>query len=367
MIPIFRPSITELELEAVTEVMKSGWLGTGQKVQEFEERFAEFVGVRHAVAVNSGTAALHLALKVVGVGMGSNVVVPALTFVATAHAAEYCKATPVFCDVDPNTLCICAKDARAKMNKETDAVVPVHFAGLPSEAVLRFLHDMDLDVIEDCAHACGAAYGDGRKCGSVGRLGCFSFHAVKNMTTGSGGMITTNDTSLVEELRRLRWCGISKDTYARMGKDDSRYGWFYEVHTLGYNFQMTDIQAALGIAQLSRLEEMNAKRRELAERYFDKLGCVDGITLPPRSDGHSWHAFVLRVDRRDEFVGFCVDRGIHVGVHYMPIHLHPYYTQAHRLGTVESLWQSLATIPLFPDMTQEEQDVVVETICEFYG
>ena len=371
-IPVFRPSITEAEVDAVAETLRSGWLGCGPKVQAFEDAFAAYVGAKHAVAVNSCTAALHLAMRALGVRKGDTVIVPALTFVSTALAATYCGADVVFADVDEETLCIDWEDAGWKldcieMGVERVAIAPVHFGGYPCAAPEIDRALKGAVVIEDCAHAAGAPVG------KFGDAACWSFHAVKNMTTGDGGMITTDRTSLVEPLRRMRWCGINKDTWSRMGlrgnvtiRDRaSRYGWYYEVAELGWKYHMNDIAASIGLAQLARLDTMNARRRDIAEHYTATFAPVEQIRTPPDAPGHAWHAYIVRVPDRNALGAYLRERGISTGVHYMPLHLHPLYSETRQsVPVAESVWESLLTLPLFPDMTDGEVERVTRAVVE---
>ncbi len=368
-IPVFRPSITEAEIDAVAKTLKSGWLGCGPKVQEFEDAFAKYVGAKHAVAVNSCTAALHLAMWVLGVRGGDTVIVPALTFISTALAATHCGAKVVFADVDEETLCIDWKDVEKKADAKTRAVVPVHFAGYkcPPDTTRWTLRSEGCAAIEDCAHAAGAPVG------KFGDAACWSFHAVKNMTTGDGGMITTDKTALVEPLRRMRWCGITKDTWSRMGMKGnaavrdraSRYGWYYEVTEVGWKYHMNDIAAAIGLVQLARLDSMNARRREIAGQYTAAFAAADDIRTPPDAPGHAWHAYIVRVPDRNALGDYLRERGISTGVHYMPLHLHPLYSGTRQsVPVAESVWESLLTLPMFPDMTDEEVETVTKTVLE---
>ncbi len=382
-IQVFRPSYDGSELEALRGVLESGWAGLGPKTAEFEEKFAAYVGARHAVALNSATAALHLALAVCGVGPGDEILVPTLTFVSTAHAAEYCGAAPVFVDVCPDTLCMDVGDAQKKITPRTRAIVPVHYGGhaCPMEEIWNLAQGHNLRVIEDAAHACGSEY-RGQRIGGLDRTvaTCFSFHAVKNLATGDGGMITTRREELRRRLMRLRWMGIDKTTWDRTQEAKkekatgmrryANYGWYYEVQELGYKYHMNDLTAAIGLVQLSKLERMNARRREIVRRYHAGLEEFAWIERPVEREytRSAVHNYVIRTAFRDELNAFLKERGIASGVHYVPIHLQPYYRNRVRvsLPVAERIWTRLLTLPLYPDLSDEEVDYVIEAFREFH-
>jgi len=323
MIQLFKPCITEEAIEAVAEVLRSGWIGLGPKTQEFEQVFAEYVGAKHAIALNSCTAALHLALIVSGVGEGDEVITTPLSFVSTNHAILYCGATPVFADVDPQTCNIDPDSIKRLITKKTKAIVCVHYGGYPCDldAIYEIARDNNLKVIEDAAHAAGSIY-KGRRIGSFG-LTCFSFHAVKNLPIGDGGMITTGSDETATRLRRLRWLGIDKDTYTRTEEDVGTYAWKYSVSELGYKYHMNDIAAAIGLAQLEVLDRDNACRNILGRIYDRHLKhpniirkCSQfEIDVTTRS---AQHLYWIQVFRRDALVAKLKRNGIAVGVHYIP-------------------------------------------------
>lgn len=368
MIQLFKPCIGDEEIEAVVEVLRSGWIGLGPKTALFEREFAGFVGARYAVGLNSGTAALHLALKVAGVGPGDEVIVPPMTFVSTAHAVIYNGGKPVFADVSRDTLNIDPSDIERKITSRTKAIIPVHYGGHPCDmdAILDIARCKGLAVVEDAAHACGAEY-KGRKIGSLGTLTCFSFHAVKNLTTGEGGMITTDEGSKDAELRMLRWMGITKDTWSRTLEGET-YAWRYSVDSLGFKCHMHDIAAAIGIVQLKRLNELNTKRRRLVDRYNRELEGLGWLECPVEQDyvKSSWHIYAVKVKKRDELVAYLKENGIAPGVHYYPVHLFPYYVSAQaNLPVAESVCQEILSLPLYPDLTESEQDIVITAIKSF--
>lgn len=346
MIPVFRPYYDEREEQAVAEVLRSGWIGLGPKTEEFEQRFAERVGTRYAVAVNSATAALHLALKLVDVRAGDEVLVPTMTFVSSAMVANYEGATPVFCDVRRDTLALDVDDAASRRTLRTRAVIPVLYAGKPMPAV-----DLGVQAIYDCAHLAGA------KWDAAGKLCCWSFHAVKNLATGDGGMITTDDEDVYRRAIRLRWLGIDKSTWERSGVAE-RYWWEYRIDEVGYKYHLNDIAAALGIVQLQKLDEMQAIRHRLVKQYLAELADVPGVELPEYDPDSSWHMLVVRVAHRNEISLWLQDQGISTGVHYKPLHLYPLYHK-YSLPVAEAEWPRLLTLPLYPALTSEE----VSTVC----
>lgn len=376
IIPVFKPSYTRAEIEAVTEVMGSGWIGLGPKTAEFESCFTQYVGAGHAVALNSGTAALHLSLLALGIGPGDEVLVPTITFVSTAHAVGYCGATPVFCDVEPDTLNLNPADAETRITERTKAIMPVHYGGHPCDMdTIRTLADQHgLLVIEDAAHACGSLY-KGRHVGALGSdATCFSFHAVKNLATADGGMVTTDRLEIAQSLLRLRWCGIDKSTWQRAGETDvkrqySQYTWYYEIHDLGYKYHMNDIAAAIGLVQLGRLDAMNQRRREIASAYTERLSRLDWVTCPVEKEyAHSGqHNYVIKTKHRDALNLYLRKHGISTGVHYIPIHLQPYYRQRSQviLPAAEKVWKDLLTLPVYPNMTDQQVQTVIGQILEF--
>ncbi|KPK42374.1 MAG: hypothetical protein AMK72_14355, partial [Planctomycetes bacterium SM23_25] len=277
-IPVFRPSYGEREFKAVREVMASGWVGLGPKTAEFEQRLAAYLGVRHAVALNSGTAALHLAMVLADV-KDREVITTPLTFVSTNHAILYCGGTPVFADVEERTANIDPASVARLVTDKTRAIVCVHYGGRPCrmDALEAIAKEHGLVLIEDAAHGCGGEH-RGRKLGAIGDFGAFSFHAVKNLATGEGGAIVTNDDEADARLRRLRWLGITKDTWSR--ETTVKYSWYYTVEEVGFKYHMNDIPAAIGLVQLARLDEMNAARETWARAYGEALAEFDWIQVP---------------------------------------------------------------------------------------
>ncbi|OGG56510.1 MAG: pyridoxal-5'-phosphate-dependent protein [Candidatus Handelsmanbacteria bacterium RIFCSPLOWO2_12_FULL_64_10] len=368
MIPLFKPSLGEEELDLLREVFQSGWLGLGPRTAEFEGQFADYVGARHAVGLSSCTAALHLSLGLLGLKPGDEVIVPAITFVSTAHAAVYWGARPVFADVQPDTLCIDVKDAQRKITDRTRAILPVHYGGHPCD--MDEIHPIaaarGIAVVEDAAHACGASY-KGQRVGTLSPLTCFSFHAIKNLSCGDGGMVTTDNEAHATRLREWRWMGISRDTWSRT-EQGTTYNWDYAVHELGFKAHLNDIAAAIGLVQLRKLSAANRRRREIAARYNEGLRGTDWIECPPERDGaqSAWHIYHIKVDGRDGLHDYLMDRGITTGVHYRPVHLHPYYQGSGASCPVtERVWGRILSLPMFPDMTDAQVDQVIEAVLSF--
>ena len=368
MIPIFRPWFDEAEVEAVREVLLSGWVGPGQKVEELEARFAHYVGASHAVSVNSCSAALLLALKTLDVAGGEVITTP-MTFVSTNHAILQNQATPVFCDIDPQTLNIDPKAIAARITPRTRAIMVVHFAGHPCDmdAILALANSHGIPVVEDAAHACGARYKD-RMIGGMGTLTCFSFDARKNLSTGDGGILTTNDPALADRARKLRWMGISRGTYDRFRKNGTARRWEYEVGELGYKCYMNDLNAAIGLVQLGKLESANAQRREIFLQYERAFDALDWLQTPTeRAEVRSaMHAYVARTSQRDGLIDHLEQRGIDSGVHYKPCHLFDVYRPYRAaLPVTDALWPQLITLPMFPSMTQSEVERVIAAVRDF--
>ncbi|MBI5479146.1 MAG: DegT/DnrJ/EryC1/StrS family aminotransferase [Deltaproteobacteria bacterium] len=395
-VPFFRPTIEEDEIAAVTAVLRSGWLTTGPETREFEREFAAYVGARHAVAVNSCTAALHLALETVGLKRGDLVLVPTFTFAATAEVVRYFDATPVLVDCEPTTLCLDLAAARRTLEALTAgrpvagvrapygrvrAVIPMHYAGqaLDVEGVRALAREFDLRVVEDAAHALPADYRDGA--GAWRRIGantadatCFSFYANKTITTGEGGMLCTDDDGVAERARIMALHGISRDAWKRYTAEGS---WYYEIVAPGFKYNMTDVAAALGRCQLRKCDRLAAERRRLAEAYRTRLGDVDALELPREAEGrhHAWHLFVIRLNLerlridRAAFVDELKRRGVMFSVAWLPLHMHPYYREtygirAEDLPVAAREWLRVVSLPLFPGMTAAEHDAVVAAVRE---
>lgn len=362
MIPIFKPSYTNLERTYVNAVLESGWWGLGPMTERFEKKFAEYVGVKYAVAVNSATAALDLALKAYDIHDGE-VIIPALTFVSTGLAALYNNNKVVFADIDGETLCIDWMDVASKITKKTKAVMPVWYGGrfFPIDGLAPFVMPTDrpdIKVIQDCAHATG-----NKLVGQGTDIACWSFHAVKNLATGDGGMITTNDEEIYKKLLPMRWCGIDKSTWERSQK---KYGWDYSIDTVGYKCHMNDITAALGLAQLERIEELNGKRKLRVLQYLEELSDVEWLRLPKWDSTSSWHMFVIRIteEDRNRFIDYMLAHGVSVGVHYKPLNTYDIFPKT-KLPVTDRVWKTLVTMPLYPDLTDEDFNHIIKTVKNF--
>ncbi|MDP6419941.1 MAG: UDP-4-amino-4,6-dideoxy-N-acetyl-beta-L-altrosamine transaminase [SAR202 cluster bacterium] len=369
LLPYGRQALTDDDIATVVQVLRSDWLTTGPKVAEFEEAIADFVGAAHAVSFSSGTAALHGAVLAAGVGPGDEVITSPLTFCATANCVLYQGATPVFADVSDDTLNLDPDDVSRRLSPRAKAILPVDYGGHPADLdEFLALADRDgLTVIEDAAHALGARY-RGRRVGSISHMTVFSFHPVKHVTTGEGGMVTTNDATHARRLRMCRNHGIDSDARARQASGQ----WYYEMTALGCNYRLTDIASALGLSQMSRLDTNVERRRTIARQYAGSLAAIPGLRLPhTRSDAEpAWHLYPVRVDphivrgERDEIFRALRAEGLGVNVHYIPVHLHPYYRQ--RFGDRSGWWpiaeqasRELISLPMFHAMSDgEAQDVV---------
>ena len=367
MIPVFRPKMnTEEILSELRIILNSGWIGLGPKTAEFEEKFAEYIGVKYAVGVNSATAALHLANHTLQLKSEDEVIVPAMTFVSTAVTVMHAGGKPVFCDVLPDTLCLDPEDIRRKITKNTKAIIPVHFGGhaCPMDEIIEISNEFNLTIIEDVAHGCGGKYKD-KMLGSVGSMGCFSFHAVKNLPTGDGGMITTNDEDTYKQLKELRWVGINKDTWER---DTGGYSWQYSVDKIGFKCHMNDITAVIGLSQLKSLDEHNMRRREIAETYSRELNSEDWLDIPTNKDyaESANHNYVIKTHLRNDLNKYLSSKEISTGVHYEPINHYGVFDGIRAdVPVTESSWESILSLPIYPDLNDEDLNKVISEIKEF--
>lgn len=367
MIPVFKPCYGQEEIDAVADVLRSGWVGLGPKVEDFERKFAKYIGVKYAVAVNSCTAALHLALKVTGVQHVGVITTP-MTFISTNHAIRYASGRPVFADIYPDTLNIDPASIEKHIKLSTQAIVVVHYGGHPCDmdAIDKVADKYKIAVIEDAAHGCGGEY-KCKKIGSLGDIGCFSFNAVKNLATGDGGMITTNREKVYDKLRELRWMGISKDTWRR-DHANAGYSWYYDVDEIGFKYQMNDITAAIGIVQLSKLDAMNNARRDIAKMYDEAFADIDWIETPTVKSyaKTAQHNYVIKVNKRNELHSFLKDKGISTGVHYIPSNHYKMYKDCdYPTPVCDDVWTRLITLPMFPDLTPSQVDEIIEAVKSF--
>ena len=377
MLPYGRQSIGEDDIRAVTEVLRSDWLTTGPKVGEFEELFAARVGARFAVSFSSGTAALHGAAFAAGLKLGDEAITSPMTFAATANCILYQNATPVFADVSSDTLNLDAEEAVLRISSRTRAILPIDYAGHPAEldSIRQLAERHGLVMIEDGSHALGAEYGD-RRVGSIAHMTTFSFHPVKHVTSGEGGMVTTDSPNFADTLRRFRNHGISSEARERQ-----RAGrWHYEMVSLGFNYRLTDIACALGIFQLKKLEGNLARRRRNAASYSSAFRNLGGIILPAvRPEANpAWHLYPLRLDLkalsadRNQIFDALRAENIGVNVHYIPVHLHPYYRerfgfQGGEYPVAEDAYQRLISLPMFHAMSDQDVQDVIRAVVKVIG
>jgi len=367
LIPVSRPSIGEEELNEVRKVFDSGWLGMGRWVAEFEGKLKELLGADNAVAVNTGTTALHLALDSIGIEKGDEVIVPSLTFIASVQAIVACGAKPVFCDVEEDTLNMDIMDASRRITSKTKAIMPIHYSGQPCDmdAILGLAKKRRLRVVEDAAHAFGSYY-KGKRIGSFGDITCFSFDPIKTITCGEGGAIVTKDTDLAHIMYKKRILGIDKDTWSRY---KHKRDWFYNVTTSGFRYHMSNINAAIGLVQLKKLDAFISRRREIAKKYDEELGKIRGIILTKRDyDNIAPFNYIIKVkDAREDLMAFLKNAKIDTGVHYIPNHIQPLFNKSRvSLPITEKLYEHILTLPLYVDMTNEEQTFIIKKIKEFW-
>jgi dTDP-4-amino-4,6-dideoxygalactose transaminase len=371
-IPFHLPSISEEEIAEVVDTLRSGWLTTGPKTRRFEREFSEFVGARHAVALNSCTAGLHLALEAVGVRAGDEVIIPTYTFTAAGEVVTYLGATPVLADVRRDTFNIDVSTIESHITSRTKAIIPVHLAGqaCDMDPILQLAKRYGLYVIEDAAHSFPATY-KGRTIGTVGDVTSFSFYATKTITTGEGGMITTDREDLAERIRQMSLHGLSKSAWNRYGSEGN---WHYEVLEFGFKYNMTDIAAALGVCQLRRAEQFRARRSEIAATYSRAFSDLDGCTVPREGTDsrHAWHLYILLMDPRrrggrESVVSALGRRGIGTSVHFIPLHLHPAYQKTLGYSTgdfpnAEWLFERAVSLPIYPKMTDDDVAMVIDAV-----
>ena len=372
-LPFHLPHVSEEEIAAVVATMRTGWLTTGHQAASFERAFAEALGVKHAIAVNSATAALHLALDAVGLKAGDEVLVPTMTFAATAEVVTYFGARPVLVDCEADTLNISAEHARQVVTPRSRAIIPVHFAGHPCDMapLTGLAEEHGLHVIEDAAHALPASY-RGRMVGRLGDMACFSFYATKTITTGEGGMLTTDDAATAERVRIMSLHGISKDAWKRYSAEGS---WYYEIIRPGFKYNLTDLAASIGIEQLKKHRRFWQARKRIAERYNEAFADLPEVLRPAcREDvDHAWHLYVIRLDidrltiTRGEFIEALRQRRIGTSVHFIPLHLHPYYRETYGYGAADlpnasGAFERIVSLPIFPDMTDDDIEDVIDAV-----
>ncbi len=379
-LPFSRPTIDDEMIDEVVDTLKSGWITTGPKVEQFEKNIGTYVGNNNLTSLSSATAALHLILQLLNLKQGDEVITPSMTWPSAVNMIELQGGVPVFVDIEPNTLNISLEDLKNKVTKKTRAIIPVHFAGQPidMDALLNIIKGKNIKIIEDAAHAIGAYYKE-KHVGKDSDFTVYSFHPNKNITTGEGGVVVCNDPEMAEKIRVLKFHGLERNAWSRFSKETKKYQ--YEVVQPGYKYNMMDIQAALGIHQLSRLDEFIEKRTRLAESYNDMFKDIDYIQPLERVEyncRHAWHLYVIKVDvdklkiSRDEFMSRLKELNIGSGLHYTPVHLHKYYKEKYGckrgdLPYTEYCGERILSIPLFPGMNNKDQRDVVEAVKLIVG
>lgn len=372
-LPFAAPSIGEDEIAELIGVLSSDWISTGPLTKKFEQEFGEYIGAKHAAAVNSCTAGLHLSLLAAGIGPGDEVVTSTFTFCSTANVIVHAGARPVLVDIDRDTRNLDPRRVKEAITDKTRAIIPVHYGGHPCdmESLLQIAKENDLLVVEDAAHGIGAEY-QGRKVGNLGDIASFSFYATKNITTGEGGMVTTSDDCLAEKVRVMSLHGISHDAWHRYEMLGS---WYYEVLCPGFKYNMTDVQAALGIHQLRKITDFLARRDYLAQLFHEKLSKIPVVEIPTVRPGvkHAWHLYTILLKDglldcdRAEFIKELTAEGIGTSVHFIPVHLHPYYQQewGFKKGdfpVAEDVYERLISLPLYPKMTDTDAEDVIDAV-----
>jgi dTDP-4-amino-4,6-dideoxygalactose transaminase len=384
-IPFFRPNIEQAEIDEVVDTLRNGWLTTGPKTKRFEAEFAGYIHQKHAIAINSCTAALHLALEAIGLKSGQSVVVPTMTFAATAEVVRYFNAKPILVDCRPHDFNLDPADAETRIQQarargeQVVAILPVHYGGQVGDvaAVRRLASTHALQVIEDAAHCCPAHYRSDdqapwQSVGTDAAVSCYSFYANKTITTGEGGMACTQDDALAERMRIMSLHGISRDAWKRFTSEGS---WYYEIVAPGFKYNLTDIAASIGLHQLRKADRLHRQRTHWADYFNAHLADIPEIVLPRQEPNriHSWHLYVirLRLDRltidRGQFIEELKKAGIGVSVHWMPLHVHPYYRETYGyrpedLPTAASLYPEIISLPLYPDLTEADADHVCATV-----
>lgn len=374
-LPFAAPLIGEEEIQGVVECLRSGWLTSGMKVREFEGKFAEYIGCKHAIAVNSCTSALHLALEAAGIGPGDEVITSPMTFTATAAVVEHLRARPVFVDIDAATWNLDPAAVERAITPRTKAILPVHFAGQPCDmdAIADIARRHKLVVVEDAAHAIPARY-KGRMVGTLSPLTCFSFYATKNLTTGEGGMVTTDDDRYADRIRLMALHGMNRDAWKRYMQGGA---WSYEVVAPGFKYNLTDVAAAIGLPQLAHCDEFQDRRLQIVRRYNEAFAGLRGITVPAAADqkSHAWHLYVIQVQpdqvsiSRDKFIEALGERNIGVSVHFIPLHIQPYYRDTYGYRPDDfpraiAAFQRIISLPLYARMSDADVQDVIDAVTD---
>lgn len=369
MIPLFKPCLGKEEEQAVIKTLRSGWLGSGPQTLAFEQKMARLAGTKYAVALNSATAALHLSF-LTSIKPGDEVISPSLTFVAANQAILLAHGRIVFSDCDPQTLSSDPEDILNKITKKTKAILVLHYGGHPADMkqLIAVCQKKNITLLEDCAHASGSYY-YGRHVGGFGDLGCFSFAAIKNITTGDGGMVVTNNKALAERIRHLAWSGISSSTWIRFSGKKS-HKWEYDVTDLGFKYQMNDLAASIGLVQFNKLKQHNAARKLIFKRYNQAFSKLNWLTAPIVKSWaqSSHHNYFIKVDKkiRNRLIDYLNSQGISANVHYLPNHFYPMFADfPHQVPVTNQVWQEIVLLPIFPDLSVKDQELIIKTLKEF--
>jgi perosamine synthetase len=377
MIPIFQPNLGDEELNEIADTFNSHWIGLGPKTKIFEDQFASYIGCKNAISVNSATAALHISLIVSDVQPGDEVLVSAITFVSSAHVVIYCGAIPILVDVDTETLQMDPQDMQRKITDKTKAVIAVHYGYHPCEMdeIIRIARSNNIAIVEDAANCAGAEY-NGKKIGNLeSDYTCFSFEAKKNMTTGDGGMITTNkDGDIIDKIRRIRWVGMNKDTFNRFAKDNNP--WEYDITELGFKYNMNDIIASIGIIQLNKLDDMNESRRRVVDKYNDAFKSIPWLKTPVVRDNvkPAYWLYILRIDsnNRDLLMKYLFNDGILANTNFKPLHLMSFFNKYYsdkrivvNCPIAEREWRKIVILPLYPYMKNMDIEKVISTVFKY--
>ena len=374
-VPFHIPSIGEEEIQEVVDTLRSGWLTTGPKSNTFEENFSEYIGCKHAIATNSCTAALHLALDAIGLKKGDEVIIPTMTFSATGEVITYMNARPVLVDCNPDTLDIDIKAIEENITERSKCIIPVHYAGQACEMdeIIEISRENNLSVVEDAAHALPALYKD-KKIGTIGDITCFSFYATKTLTTGEGGMACMDNDDYAERMKIMRLHGISKDAWKRYTAEGS---WYYEVIEAGYKYNMPDISAALGIVQLRKCDDHLKKRARIAQAYTESFSAIPEIQTPTirKFRTSAWHLYVIQLNlemlkiTRAQFIQKMKDNGVGCRVHFIPLHLHPFYRNTYGYApddfpVASRVYEKIVSLPIYPKMTDRDVDFVMDKVSQ---
>lgn len=380
-IGVQKPYLDKEELIAISRVLKSCWLGMGAEVKMFEEEVKKYLGAKHFIAVNTGTSAIHLALLVIGVKEGDEVIVPSLTFVGSIHPIIYCGAKPVFCEVNYDTLNIDVKDVEKKITKKTKAVIPVHYSGqsVDMDKLLSLGKKYGIKIIEDAAHAFGSVY-KGRKIGSFGDITCFSFDPIKNITCGEGGGIATPNSAWAKDVILKRLMGIDKETLVRY---KNKRSWHYRVKSIGFRYHMSNINAAIGLAQINKLNKIIDRKKQISKKYDSALKEVKEIDLVKKDYNETApFNYIIKVKtKRNKLIDYLKEKGIDTGIHYIPNHIQPFFKKINvrscrpsaslrtgdlSLPVTDKLYKEILTLPLYYGMTDKDIDKVINEVIKFY-